>query len=313
MPVMWELCYQVRQAVAETGPQLPPETEAFGDDLEAMLSYLADSQPWLDNEHRLRNRAAFSQVSRLIAELLSAAQRHTIQQPIPPWLRLLLDHWGSNNATVITFNYDVLVEAASSVSQYFNRDSWSSLYRAPVVPAGQRLAGVFGITGPAPMALLKLHGSLTWYWSGLDAEPTDTIFDIGLNRGWSTDGLVSPYQDNLDTLVPDKVPMVVPPTATKSRFYDNAVLSSQWKQAARAIYQAQELVFIGYSLPKSDLITRSLLLTNFHTSTRVVPVDRSDRVLSNLQDLWGKWDIEVVEDFVGSDDAVEKWVQANCK
>jgi hypothetical protein len=81
---MSELAEQVRNEIARTGPQLPPERDPFGEDLEALLSYLAEYHPWLNDERRLHNRATVAQVSRVIREVIKAAQRHTVRQPEPP-------------------------------------------------------------------------------------------------------------------------------------------------------------------------------------------------------------------------------------
>jgi hypothetical protein len=310
MPVMWELGREVQKEVGKERP-LPRQLESFGDDLEATLSYLADNQPWLDDSSNLRNRALFGDVSRAIAEILGAAQRHTVQQPEPLWLRPLIDYWVQTSATVITFNYDVLIEAATS-TLLGPHDSWSALYRAPLVPAAQRIGAVLGAEPSSrAFSLLKLHGSLTWFWSGIDSAPSDQIYDMGLKRGWSLEGLDSMYESNRHILVGDKQPMVVPPAATKSRFYDNAVLSSQWKLAAQALGLAQELIVIGYSLPKSDLVTRSLLLTNF-AGNHIVAIDRSEAVVENLKELWAS-PRSINTNYVGSDDAVGKFVQAECQ
>jgi hypothetical protein len=305
---MPELMYTVRNKIDATGPVLPNLIVAFGEDLESALSYLADEAPWLSDSERLRNRAWFADASRVIAESVGAAQRHTVQQPEPTWLRPLIEHWISTTSTVITFNYDVLVEAAT-YGLFGTGGNWSSLYRAPVVPAALRLSGIWGAAELASMSLLKLHGSLTWFWSGIDSDRNDVIYDVGLLTGWSHEGLSSPYEQTLPKLTSDKVPMVVPPTASKSKFYENAVLSSQWKLAADAIREAEELVFIGYSIPKSDLITRSLLLTNFG-GKRVVPVDVSSNVLANLNDLWGNWDIEIATDYIIPEEPVSRFVSA---
>ena len=48
----------------------------------------------------------------------------------------LFGYWDRMKCTVITFNYDVLVERATV--ERTGIDSWSGPYRAPVVPAAAR-------------------------------------------------------------------------------------------------------------------------------------------------------------------------------
>lgn len=281
---MQELGTAVEGELLQTDHPLPSRLARFGGDLEQMLSYLADRQPWLDPADALRNRGAFLDVSRTVARILRERQMKAVLEPEPAWLDDLIAHWDRTRSTVMSFNYDVLVEAAAL--QNGATKSWSGLYRAPVVPAGARTGSVWGGPAPKTFALLKLHGSVTWHWSGDDSIPSDPIYDVGLNGGWSAEGLESPYKDSLSVLVSDKVPMVVPPTATKSAFYANAVLRSQWMAAANALEEADELVIIGYSLPPSDTVVRSLLRTRFSGRTVIQSIVatqyslRSDRSLA---------------------------------
>jgi hypothetical protein len=70
----------------------------------------------------------------------------------------------------------------------------------------------------------------------------------------------------------DKVPLIVPPTAAKSGYYQNSSLRTQWERAAAALRGAEELVLLGYSAPQTDILVRSLLATNFDGRI-VTPVD----------------------------------------
>ena len=218
----------------------------------------------------------------------------------------LFGYWDRMKSTVITFNYDVLVETAAV--ERTGIDSWSGLYRAPVVPAAARMSAVLGGSPARSFTLLKLHGSVTWFWSGVDSIPSDPIYDAGLRGGWSLDGLLSPYAASLDQLVADKVPMVVPPTATKSAFYDNATLRSQWQLAAKALEKAEQLVLVGYSLPPSDTVVRSLLRTTFSGGT-VIPVDLGGAVVAQAKSLFGD---RVLDTYCDRSDAVEAFIREMC-
>lgn len=87
-------------------------------------------------------------------------------------------------------------------------------------------------------------------------------------------GLPSRYAD-VEHLMADRVPMIIPPTATKSAFYQNSTLRSLWGKAAEWLAGADELFVLGYSLPPSDVVVRTLLATTFSDST-VLPVDVAD-------------------------------------
>ncbi|MDB4954243.1 MAG: hypothetical protein JWO36_1812 [Myxococcales bacterium] len=307
MPLMMELGEAVASVLGEQeGRSLPVGLSRFGGDFEQLLSYLAERQPWLDDGDALRNRAAFLDVSRTVTELLRERQMAAVRMPQPSWLGELIGYWQRMRSTVITFNYDVLVEAAAV--QPNSVQSWSHLYRAPVVPAAARTAAVLGGSRPEAFALLKLHGSVTWFWSGVDSIASDSIYDAGLRGGWSVEGLSSLYEEDLDVLLADKVPMVVPPTATKSVFYDNATLRCQWQLAADALAQADELVLIGYSLPPSDTVVRSLLRTTFRGES-VIAVDLGRAVVAQARSIFGD---RVVDAYCGHGEAVAAFVRATC-
>jgi hypothetical protein len=76
----------------------------------------------------------------------------------------------------------------------------------------------------------------------------------------------------------DKLPMLVPPAATKTPFYKNRLLAAQWAQAAEALRGAEELVLMGYSVPVTDLTVRTLIATQFRGRT-IVPVNQDPDVV----------------------------------
>jgi hypothetical protein len=306
MPIMSVLSRLIREELRRHNQSVPAVVDVFGDDLERWLSYLADAQPWLSQATILHNQASYLDVALATEKVISERQNAAVRDAEPPWLPALLAFWQRFESPVITFNYDVLVEAAAV--EHGGGRGWMDYYRAPLTPAAHRIGAVLGGSRPTGFSLLKPHGSVTWFWSGPGSVAGDPIYDVGLKGGWSLDGLASPYEETMDILVVDKEPMIVPPTATKSRFYDNAVLRSQWLQAADALGQASELVLIGYSLPASDLVVRALLATTFQGDV-VVPVNRSTDVVARLRDLFGD---RVIDQFTGSDSAVSDFVTSRC-
>lgn len=284
MPLMADLGAEVRRRLDEAGRPLPSSLDHFEDDVERWLSYLAEPQPWHRPSDTYRNLATFADVSEAIHHVLGARQAEAVVRDQPAWLPALAHSWTAQAATVITFNYDLLAEAALLAPTDPNHTS-SDLYRVPLTPLGLRKAAVLGSNGSLPVALLKLHGSLNWYWSGLDAGPSDPVFDAGMTGGWSPGGLASRLGQDVTDLVADKVPLVVPPTATKSSYYRNDLLRGQWRLAAEALRKADELVVVGYSLPPSDLTVRNLLQTNFRPG-RIVAVNRSERAADSCEEIF---------------------------
>jgi hypothetical protein len=66
------------------------------------------------------------------------------------------------------------------------------------------------------LRLLKVHGSINWYYSGSDSPHGETVYEGGLTYGWDAEYVHVAGDRGLDLLV-DKVPFVVPPTGTMLR------------------------------------------------------------------------------------------------
>lgn len=170
----------------------------------------------------------------------------------PTWLVRLVHYMHYHQATVITLNYDTLLERAFSE-----------------IRTGQRPDGVnyvldemnlhpieFSVSGMAPdrcptAELLKLHGSINWWYSGRQSyfgEP------IRLHRagGW----LRSPLKPE-DPLGRSR--LIVPPLADKLGYFDNEAIRYLWMRARATLRGAKRIFCVGYSLPQTDLTFRFLL------------------------------------------------------
>lgn len=83
------------------------------------------------------------------------------------------------------------------------------------------------------------------------------MVDVGLPARWHLSS------DNVgwhpEELVPGRRPVIVPPTTSKTAFFNNPVIRHQWRQAFEAVRRAKRVVLIGYSLPVYDLLVGSLL------------------------------------------------------
>ena len=172
---------------------------------------------------------------------------------------------------VITFNYDRVVEVASTEPQsgYVMRQPW--------LPRGTRLdetgtramtneehAKLVSLDTARPHLLLKLHGSVNWQW--LKGGAIDTC-DV---------------QDALGGRVRQAIAL---PGPTKAEHKTET--SAIWTLARKALEDADAIVFVGYGFPPTDADARHTLLTaitdNPHHDlvVRTVlgpPSDRSRRV-----------------------------------
>lgn len=112
MPTLAELSRQVRAGIPLLDPHSNAVVERLGNNFELWLSFLAEDRPWMRRPENLRNQASFLEVSGQIASIVRHGQQAAFAAPLPDWLRQLVLLWYREQATVITFNYDVLIESA---------------------------------------------------------------------------------------------------------------------------------------------------------------------------------------------------------
>jgi hypothetical protein len=320
MPLLRDLSEHLQTFLENNATPLSPDARRLTGDFERLLSYLAEDQPWLSQADNLRNRAHFADSVRAIHETLTAIQLRARSEAMPDWPGALVTHWQETKADVITFNYDTLVEAAYTAVANPSGDIErhrppSDLYRLPVTHfrarAGDALIGAGRVSA---FALLKLHGSLSWYYSGPDAAPSDVVYNTDDVWGWrlEADARV-PRDEDDDRWLADKLPLIVPPTATKSGFYANQALRVQWTRARDALRDAEEVVLVGYSVPVTDLLVRALLTTSLQPDQTVIPVNTSADVVGQLRDVMPPGDPDQLRtEFVGMPDAVKRYVRFFC-
>ncbi|WP_290049961.1 SIR2 family protein [Amycolatopsis solani] len=304
MPTMDGLSVAIRNDLSARGlPALPGQDTPLADNFEQWLSYLVEEPPWLAEGQTYRNRGAFSDVAESLHSVLSALQLQVTTDAPPAWLATLVRHWQAVGSTVITFNYDLLVEKSWLALE--RGHGWGDLYPVAIAPIGSRVAAVWGSEGnKGGLRLLKLHGSLNWRYSGPSSPPGDQVFDVGY-APWDGSGI--PRTDDSEELSADKVPMIVPPAAVKSPYYVNNTIRAMWRQAAEALREADELVIIGFSLPPSDQIVRSMLATELNTDATIIPVDYGDAIVDNLQRIFPA--DRIITDYAGLGvSSVPNWV-----
>ena len=107
------------QVLGDADGELVAAFTRFDKNLETWLTWLASEHPWLDEPSSLRHRATFAAVSHAIAGVILGAQNNVLRQFAegpPDWLSELVAVWAAADTTVITFNYDALVEKAFEAS-----------------------------------------------------------------------------------------------------------------------------------------------------------------------------------------------------
>jgi SIR2-like domain len=161
--------------------------------------------------------------------------------------------------TIVTFNYDGIIEFTLEEMNLLRRiDFCAEFQRIWIDSELKQKIDILGQQIEEPrIHVLKLHGSVNWH----------RCLGCG-NYTWypSTRGFDPP--DPSDTRDPDWLYAccpgtpweiaIVPPTFLKT--HHDRVLEQIWARAFKELRVASEIVFIGYSLPESDLDARLLFV-----------------------------------------------------
>jgi NAD-dependent SIR2 family protein deacetylase len=154
--------------------------------------------------------------------------------------------------SLITFNYDLILERALQ--------NGSCEFNYCTDFAGDKLSN-------NQTKILKLHGSTNWLVCSKEKCNNLEIFDHKT--------IYPNFNKKCSKCNGAMVPLLVPPTWNKNFKYE--ALRSVWSQAFDEISQATYLIFIGYSLPKTDLYFRhflTLCLKNNKKLGKIILVDR---------------------------------------
>jgi hypothetical protein len=213
----------------------PPSYPPFEEFLSLVTA--AEDLPYFDEGHwESKKLATLELLTDTLASKSSEAEEND-----------LLKEFVSNledQDVIITFNWDNLIErtlySASRNINFLNRDSNA-------------------------VTILKLHGSLNWGKLPKDVKlkHPDSVKYLSEKIVYTTD------YTYYDTWLPlNTPPFIVPPIHTKQALSEN-FFKNIWHEAFNVIIEAEQVVFIGYSIPKEDLQARSLLSTSWIMRVKV--------------------------------------------
>lgn len=164
---------------------------------------------------------------------------------------------------VISLNYDIIADNALKRRFGPNLD-YGIEYRAY-----QPRVATLDFVEPNEAKLYKIHGSLNWA-----VCPTCGVVYIADPKMGKLAGLT--FDLDARCMEMDHAPLgalLITPTNLKS--YARAHVSMIWQRAERALRDALQVVFVGYSLPDADFHIKYLLQKALHRSPRpkIVVVD----------------------------------------
>ncbi|MGN7970209.1 hypothetical protein [Microbacterium sp. 22296] len=267
MPITDELG---RRAAARLDLDDLPAFSPIGITFENWLTWLAERQPFHSEAEHLQDSARFAELSEAIAIEVAASQLLADTAGFPRWLGEFVDllHWAQSD--VITLNYDTIVETTIDKSPRFDGDE--SIRSADVVTGFPNGRGTLFGSGPyfqdrGTFSLHKLHGSIDWF-----AVPGD--------RTGATLERIPPVERRGTAAhratIGGREVFIVPPTSTKSTYFDNPKTRFTWQQARDGLREAERVVLIGYSLPLTDTALARLFVTTIANGTQEVVVVNPD-------------------------------------
>ncbi|MDE2807323.1 MAG: SIR2 family protein [Gemmatimonadota bacterium] len=263
MPTLKELTDEVIKRLWRSEEKKPPALAGLNSDIEAWITYLSQRQPWLREDEIVFNRYLAAEIRDQIGEIIRKSTSLASEQKVPKWLSQLIYSWHYAQTTIITLNYDTLVERATTAVMEKNDqiEIWSSLlYPRYLCPDGVRTEGkTLHQTSLETFKLLKFHGSINWYYSGREEFFGETIF-FSEDLPYGQSDVLGP--DFRSPFVEDKELLVIPPVADKSTYFNNESIKKIWRSGGDALRQADRVFFVGYSLPSSDLGMRFFLQRN---------------------------------------------------
>lgn len=205
--------------------------------VEELLTFLSSDMPWKSELQKSVNKALYIDITQKIVEYLkSQPAENALEQTN------LKEYLSANKPKIITLNYDLILENML----YGTFGDYRNLYQVPITDLNNRYGwAAYENLSYSETEILKLHGSINWLYSGLNAS--DPIYMEAQS-----------YNINRDDLQAGLIPYIIPPVLDKNSFYNNNILKHIWLKAHNYLKQAREIYIIGFSFPMTDLSVKFL-------------------------------------------------------
>ena len=162
---------------------------------------------------------------------------------------------------IVSLNYDLVTDTAirrAADWKYVN-------YGYPVRQAVSHTQTASHMDEFAPTLMYKLHGSLNWLFC-----PLCRAVDIVDGHLSGEHYIYSSQQQKVEHCsvcgVPYE-PVIITPSFLKS--YENLYITYMWRQAEQQLAEADQIVFVGYSMPDADMILRCMFRRAYFTHMQV--------------------------------------------
>lgn len=261
MPVTNELGQALRERLS---PDVNFDLRS-GQTFEDWLTLQITPLPFLEGFENSMRAAEAARVVAEIARVLDEKVTEASEDDSPLWLRQLVALWHVERAVILTFNYDTLLERAvngnppavtSSEGHVKSVLGDHVVFPAPPAPQAQFIGDSGAGHTDKSFEVLKLHGSLGWYWAAGDPSGSTLIRVRDKHVFGSSVPLASEADfsgaTNLDRYL-------IPPITSKDGYYGSYLANTLWRKARSLVASASALTLIGYSLPPEDRVASQLI------------------------------------------------------
>jgi len=166
--------------------------------------------------------------------------------------------------------------------------NYLNLYSIPIAYLKSRTAAVFAGTDYETYRILKLHGSINWYYSAAKEKTAEQIY---LFRG-----------SKEERESKDLVPVIIPPVLDKTGFFKHSTIKSMWNEAKNLLKNAKKVNIIGYSIPQTDLTVKFMLQSYIPENCEATIVNKDKERKGYFRGLFDKRKLN--EEFIRDDDRV---------
>jgi plasmid maintenance system killer protein len=210
---------------------------------------------------------------------------------------ILTKQYSINNISVITTNYDLILEYSLWKLPQAPKAYYPLKYRPiPIDNNSEEFIGSsrYGIP------FYKIHGSVNYYTKKSDNNSLSVSCDLANKTIGMSKIINEPVTIHYDGLLgirykygSDLVPEIVPPSKKAYESNDKTKKLPKWQEqvicgAKKKLENADKIIFIGYSLPKTDEYLKNMLKinTNPNASIFVINPDSIGEVNANYRQVY---------------------------